>query len=362
MRSYERFRLGAVPKGLIILFCVIGLLLSVGGALLVGTLGGGARDVGQQNTCRSNMRNLTIAANQYEARMGRYPGYMNVLLKQDGNPYLNSSTNEPEPVSWAVELLADLDRIQVYEAWRNPTPLPAEMRQPRVEDLICPGDPQKDLPARLSYVVNSGMRDAAVATPANTSGGAMSAGMPRDWKANGMFFDYYSDDRLVKKQNSTRGPMIVMRSGEVRDKKSMTIMFTENLEATTYAYEAGQFPNGISQTETAWGCVWGVGSVMPGSGMPVMTPSQDLQRPNEGVEKTPHQPDYKYCRPSSKHIGGFNVGMADGSVRFMSDKISYLVYAKLMAGDDAGAKIAGTQTLVDPSFRMYQLNDSDLLP
>jgi len=367
MGSHIRARLGAAPKGLIILFCVIGLLLSVGGALLVGTLGGARDSVDRQKNCRNNLANVSKAATMYDQRMGRYPGYMNALRRTDGSVYVNPTTMQTEPVSWAVELLADLDRMQLYEQWRANPPTPVETRQPMMEIFVCPLDPAKKTPARLSYVANSGMRDAPSSTPANSGGSGMAgAGIPRDWMANGMFFDNYSDDPLIKTTASQRGPTIVMRSGQIRDPKDRTIMFIENTDATKYVFERSYFSAGASQAEIVWGCNWGVGSytVSSRNSLPSsMTPPADLYRPNESVGKaSPELADYKYCRPSSKHSGGFNVAFANGQVAFLSDRISYFIYAKLMASDDAGVRNAGAQTTLDPTFRGYQMNDSDLNP
>jgi len=369
MKSANRFRLGAVPKGLIILFCVIGLLLSVGGALLVGTLGGARDSVNHQIACRNNLANLSKAAILYDQRMGKYPGYMNTLRRTDGSVYVNPTTMQTEPVSWAVELLADLDRMQLYEQWRANPPTPVETRQPMMEIFVCPLDPAKTTPGRLCYVANSGMRDAPSSTPATSSGGSGgfgSVGIPRDWQANGMFFDNYSDDPLIKTKATQRGPQIVMRSGQIRDPKDRTIMFIENTDATKYVFERSYFSAGASQAEIVWGCNWGVGAITPvggNSSPPSMTPPADLYRPNEAVGKaSPELADYKYCRPSSKHSGGFNVAFANGQVAFLSDRISYFIYAKLMASDDSGAKMAGTQTTLDPTFRGYQMNDADLNP
>jgi len=189
--------------------------------------------------------------------------------------------------------------------------------------------------------------------------------MPRDWLANGVFFDNYSDDPLVMTEQSKRGPTVVMRGMQVRDPKDKTIMLTENLDATKYVYDEDDFPaRDPSQAEIIWGSVWNSGTLKftTNTQPPDVTLPVDVLRPNAGIEKGPHPLDYKYCRPSSAHPGGFNVAFVAGNVIFMRDTISYFIYAKLMASDDANVKIAGTETKLDPLFKGYQVTDADLNP
>jgi hypothetical protein len=350
---------------------------------------------GRQNTCRSNLSNLTTAAILYDGRNGKLPGYMNCLITQQGEAYRDPDTNELTPVSWVVELLTDLDRGPLYEMWRSSsgTNAPAAAQpsatgtgatafRPRVkiylEILTCPNDPSKvQLSGTpLSYVANTGMPDLPQAIPASAgaNGNGETVGFPRDWQANGMFFDNYSDDKLIKLDPKTRGPQVVTRLSRIRDPKDKTILFTENLDATSYVFDNWRTP---ASAEVAWGSVWAPGKSTPNpvaaqptgtrsfedilyqSTAPILEPRDDVSAPNAHNDGRKHPLEYKYCRPSSPHPDGFNVAFAGKNVMFINDKISYFVYSRLMASDDAGAKLPGSQVLIDANFRGYQIDAGD---
>lgn len=358
----------------------------------------------RQNTCRSNLSNLARAMIEHEGRNGRLPGYMNCLITQDGSPYPDPDTNEATPVSWVVELLTDIDRGPLYEMWRTsygnqptstatasatgtaaatPTGTAGTPYRERVkiflEPLICPDDSNKDQRSGtpLSYVVNSGMPDLPEAIPAasgtsgSNNGAKPTVGMPRDWQANGMFFDNYSDDKLIKTPTSKRGPQIVMQLSRVRDPKGKTILVTENLDATSYVFESWDFPK-PGQVEIVWGSVWAPGKSTPNpntethttEGNIFLEPRDDVSLPNAHNDGRKHPLEYKYCRPSSPHDGGFNVAFAGKNVMLLKDTISYFVYARLMASDDAGTKLPGSQALIDANFRGYliECGDGDFNP
>lgn len=328
-----------------------------------------------RNTCRSNLSNLATAMLMYDGRNGKLPGYMNCLITQDGSPYRDPDTNEPTPVSWVVELLSDLDRGPLYELWRTSPgkgPMATAAKRPNVkiflEPLICPNDLQRSHGSGtpLSYVVNSGMPDLPEAIPAasgtsgSNNGAKPTVGMPRDWQANGMFFDNYSDDKLIKTPTSKRGPQIVMQLSRVRDPKDKTILVTENLDATSYVFDSWDFTK-PGQVEVVWGSVWAPGKSTPNpnadthatEGKIFLEPRDDVSAPNAHNDGRKHPLEYKYCRPSSPHPDGFNVAFAAKNVIFLKGNISYFVYARLMASDDAGAKLPGSQTLIDANFRGY---------
>lgn len=345
----------------------------------------------RQDTCRSNLNNLALAAIMYGARNGKLPGYANCLVNDVGEAYRDPDSGELSPVSWCVELLADLDRGALYEMWRSsgrvgpagraivelpasaapaatdPAAAPRATTAPPqranvkvyLEILTCPNVERNDRTGTpLNYVVNTGLPDLPASKQANAgeNGAAATVGFPRDWQANGMFFDNYSDDKRIKPDAKTRGPQIVMRLAGNRDPKDKTILITENLDATSYVFDKKLVPDGNpALAEVIWGTVWAPGKSSPNPdeathaqrGKLILEPRDDVSAPNALNDGKAHPPGYKYCRPSSPHAGGFNVAFAAKNVQFVNDKISYYIYAKLMASDDAAAKLPGTMTRVD---------------
>jgi hypothetical protein len=339
------------------------------------------RGPSRYNTCRNNLSNLALAMIQYDGRQGHYPGYMNVLERTDESAYVDPDTGKPAPVSWVVELLPDLERAQLYEQWRTVpgrTPpageLPtgsAAMTQPHVanvkvflEILTCPSvDEIVRARTPLSYVVNTGMPDLVSAEPEMPEATPAKLGAPRDWAANGVFFDNYSDDPRIKTSSAARGPMIVMRSGLIRDPKDKTILLTENLDAGSYVVDLkADLARNPERTELDWGCIWEAGPIRDENGKLVMSPGERASAPNANRQLANQGPSYKLCRPSSSHPGGFNVAFAGKNVQFVRDTISYFIYAKLMSSDDANMKSPGSEMLIDKRFRDYEMRDEDLNP
>jgi hypothetical protein len=341
-----------------------------------------ARTPDRQNTCRSNLSNLASAMIFYDGRNGRLPGYMNALERSDGSLYVDPETGRPTAVSWCVELLPDLDRGGLYDCWklvpsagdpsaRTTGSYPRELpEKTQLEIVLCPSVNDRDPGPRLHYVVNTGMPDLpqSVSNPIATNvGGVKSADTPRDWQANGVFFDEYSESPLVKSgaqsPEKSPAPKTRMSLSRIRDPKDKTILLTENIDAGPYSLPPTELSEATpARHEIAWGCTWLPGPITIVVGKPTMSPGEGALAPNvdPGVSKRPSE--YRYARPSSSHPGGFNVAFAAKNVQFVSDKISYTIYAKLMASDDANAKLPGSDNLLDSGFRSYTVTDEDLNP
>lgn len=341
----------------IILSCLGAFAVVFVGHLVISVVAA-ARAVSQRDACRAKLHELAVAAKQYDERHGCLPGYMNVLATSDGTPVVDPQTGRPTPVSWVVQLLPELNQRPLYERWQAGRAMTEDL-----DTSVCPSDSVAGESQRMSFVANTGLRDlpAAILPQGND------LGMPRDWPANGLFFDNYSDDARVKPIAHERGPQVEMhmRKGShsdwIRDPRDKTIMFTENLDATTFVFRPGDFADGNpALTEIAWGCNWELGELTNLTATPpTLTPNTDFA-PNHGRTSESHGLDYKYCRPSSSHAGGFNVAFAGMNTIFVRDTLSYFIYAKLMASDDAGIKRPGSRTLAHPDLRVYGMSGCDM--
>jgi prepilin-type processing-associated H-X9-DG protein len=136
----------------------------------------------------------------------------------------------------------------------------------------------------LSYVANAGI---VVLTNTNA--------------ANGVFFD------LTK----TASPQFASEYLDKYDGKSNTILFSENLQATTW--------DSTKPYETIF--VWHP-TTQPTKDM--LTSGGDLKSPVTAAT----------ARPSSKHRGGVNIAFADTHVIFLKDTVDYRVYMQLMTPSD----------------------------
>jgi hypothetical protein len=374
MRGSTRARrTGITPVNVVVLILIV-----LSAAWFVLPTLNSARSDRTHNTCRSNLSNLALAMIQYDGRRGHYPGYMNVLERTDKSVYVDPDSGNPAPVSWVVELLPDLDRVQLYYQWQEipgsavnaaPTASSSSAAEPYnvkiyLEILTCPSaDHLKRAGTPLSYVVNSGMPDLVSTGPAVNSASPPQLGAPRDWAANGLFFDNYSDDPRIETSAAARGPMILMRSDLIRDPKDKTLLLTENLDAGSYVVDSrADLARNPERTELDWGCIWEAGPIRDENGKLIMSPGERASAPNANRRLANQGPNYKLCRPSSSHPGGFNVAFAGKNVQFVRDTISYAIYAKLMSSDDANMKLPGSETLIDERFRAYQMRDEDLNP
>ncbi len=298
-----------------------------------------AREVEAARACRERLAVLGRAMASYGNRNGgRLPGYLNMLKTERGVPYVDPVTKEPSPVSWAVEILPDLERAYLYADWKGPPSSPMTTTDVYLEALVCPADTSaRTTGSSLSYVANTGMPDLPTSIPAKvaTATTYASRGMPRDWQANGVFFDNFSDDPHVKRDHQMRGPMVYMRMELIRDPKDKTILLTENVDATSYRLTpASDGTNRFSHAEAAVGASYAIGSITGDSRDTLtMTPARPSLEINADVGRGDgHNMDY--CRPSSNHPGGVNVVYVDQNARFLKETISYFVLVRLMSSDD----------------------------
>jgi len=381
----------------LVVISIIGMLM----ALLLPQIQA-ARETARGNTCRSNMRAVANAVFQYGNDNGRYPGYMNVLQLENGQPFKNPNTGTLMPVSWAVLIFPYIDRRPTFDQWRKDWTNASSsssgsgsagssgggayvstrfFTDQYIDLFLCPSDPQQSKTGTpISFVVNSGQQDAVSAIPSgggSGSGGGTGGGVgiPRDWGANGMFFDNYNEHQLIKTTTTNRGPMEYMSDARVKDPHAMTIMLTENIDAQNYVFNINSGSATWQYTEVEVGSIWGLGTVDRSTTPPTMMPQltgassggntpqqtatgQDSLRINNSRGKGDGI-SYAYCRPSSNHPQSVNVAFVGQNVQQLKDSISYFVFAKLMASDDDNIKQVGANTLADAALRTYPITEAD---
>ncbi len=329
-----------------------------------------AREAARRTACTNNLRQLAVAATNFESRKNQYPGYQQLLLPQAAAAISNSSAYN-KPASWAVMLLPDLEHSDIFERWtsaqvplNNPT-----LAQP-LEVMVCGSRPTTETGTPvMSYVANAGFCPRADVDPSpfsdtDSSPYQSSSFRAAQTSANGIFMD-----RITY-------PNIKVGASELRDGSSNTLLFSENV-AASYWTSVGS-PNiadgpvvAIPPTWTAmplsagysrFGAtfVWcyatesGVVDASPPFGAaPQMPPTPEMNINGEfmvaGIGSGPTHANT--ARPSSFHANGVNAAFADGSVKFLSSELPYYVYQQLMTPH-------GTQSFM-PARINYVLNDRD---
>ncbi len=318
---------------LLVVIAIIGTLV----ALLLPAVQA-AREAARNNTCKSNIRQLALAATNYDSNRRRLPGYINDLEQPNDRSIGRQA-------SWIVMLFPYLERQNEWDVWNdfgNPLggglPSPAA---PEIELLQCPSNPSETpgFPS-CSYVANCGQMF-----------GDSTRADSREYVANGIFFD-------LSKNTSTGiipGGATDGREGDPRIKCSMdyissndgasnTMMFSESLHAFFWTYEqpesSGKAPE-FSDDKRFFGFMW-TNDAFAASPDLVLRINGDnnydvLDPPSDMTQMTE-----RLSFPSSNHTGGVNVAFGDGRVIYMIDNVEPRVYSQLMTSSRRRSQLVAT--------------------
>jgi prepilin-type N-terminal cleavage/methylation domain-containing protein len=386
---------------LLVVITIIGMLM----ALLLPAVTG-ARESARRALCMNNLKQLVTATQKYGAiHRSELPGYVNVVGK-------SSDTSNAIPGimgSWAVALLPEMDRGDVYQNYFAIDPTtstqPTSPPLPTISSFICPSDPPDDQsvdPTALSYVANCGIPDDQsynTSTPQITDNfSSPPTQMAR--ATNGVFFDHYSPKyNNLTLTGSNIVPNMVSSFDHIPDGASNTLMFTENFTpqgkdiANKFQYRvynpplsavqnqdsnypeppkstsATDIQKAVYDFERTVGFVWDPQVGDQGNNPPPLAPQKingDKNRKLASSSASPSYPptgttSYYYVRPSSVHSGGVNVAMCGGECFFLRDDVDYWVYEQLMTPDHKHSQEAAATsgTYNHPINAAYILDEND---
>ncbi|MFW6116810.1 MAG: DUF1559 domain-containing protein [bacterium] len=284
----------------------------------------------RQTHCSNKIRALALAAMNFEISRNRYPGYQEI----------NSADR---PTSWAVQLLPYLERPDLMDRWNSEMDFDYGTLMPALEIMVCDNVTTLDagIPA-TTYVANAGFYP-----PSQTQDALEAAQKP----ANGVFHDRIS---YAGKQ--------VSRS-EIRDGLSNTLLVSENLSAsrwpaignplggpdTPLSSFSGLPKKYFSHNRFGATFVWLYAGEPVDSGAADPLPVQPVMRINGELLTRPHvdadgPPSAEYAGLSAFHPDGVNAAFADGSVKLLSNALSYQAYQQLMtphgAKSDAPVRVS----------------------
>jgi hypothetical protein len=303
---------------------------------------GGRRGASRRDLCEFRQQQSAAALLQFEAMQGHFPGYRNLQAVADGGerrpsswvfsvlPYLGYKPVPGTDLGGDFRAIAEDKAIErpylpLFKRYgpAGPDDLRGEKPAARILELLCPDDPTRLAPTpenRLSWVVNTGMPDAAVRQT------GMSA-PPADWNANGVFMNQFDDGAAEK-------PLVSLAWIEAHDGANTTLLLSENVDAGEWT-DVG---------ESLLGFVW---VAEEANGQP--TRGGKLWGINEHTGEG--DGSLKFARPSSFHPGGVNVVYASGQTQFMDQEIDWLVFTRLLTPDGAAAKFPGTSDPVPEAYR-----------
>ena len=316
---------------LLVVIAIIGILV---GLLLPAVQA--AREAARRMSCSNNVRQLGIALHNYHDTFKRLPP--SFIARTDG-------TSD----SWSVQarLLPYIEQANLQNLidWNRPYGQQSAVARTRVPTLLCPSevkdeprlDPQPSDPNfahyPLSYCGNMG--EWFIYSPGNRSTGT------------GLF--------VVNGRNTFAG---------ILDGLSNTLAFAEVKAWTPYIRDGGtpsnlgDVPPSVPTAVSALGgsfktnsghTEWVDGRIHQTGFTTTFTPNRKIPHTDSGIlydidfnssreGKSISNNTYAAVTSRSYHTGGVQVGMVDGSVRFLSQEIS--IQAWRAAGTPAGGEVS----------------------
>ncbi|MDG1895039.1 MAG: DUF1559 domain-containing protein [Fuerstiella sp.] len=256
-----------------------------------------AREAARRTQCKNNLAQLTIGLHNYQASFRCLPpGVVN-----ESGPVQN--IEEGYHMSWIAQTLPVMDQGPMFQQIDfNQGAYGANnssVRTTQIPTFMCPSD--------------YGQQNGGIII-SNYAGVAGGENVPVDTDNNGLFF-----------LNSSVSCM------QIRDGASNTIMVGERRSDDTPGTDLG-WMSGTSAT------LRNTGVRINDSAQRTWNNAGRAAGYETGVDETQPgdspEPDYATGGFSSRHVGGSQVALADGSVRFLSENIGLKVYQNLGNRDD----------------------------
>nr|WP_039961673.1 DUF1559 domain-containing protein [Rhodopirellula europaea] len=372
---------------LLVVITIIGILMG----LLIPAVNS-ARETARRNQCSTQIKNLSLAAIQYENAKGELPGYVQSFGRFAGggdpsDPGNTSTTSHMKIGTWAVALLPWLDAQPTYEHWTEDRyPIQhsgasgAEheatgsvagggegfhtLAAPNLAIMQCPSNPVAQGSNGVnSYIANTGLCHSTGSSDFQAAVGFLES---QD-RANGVFNCKYNVIRsgMSPPRHSGEGPKV--RLDDFKDGAGNTLLFSENVQALPWfmpglvnasdlTVASGETDVVFSQFDARYihGMVWhyadpdsgnvsfpwnrlGTGAPVPPTAVNSLikingggtTVSEEIFNLQLGASNATSLAPL-LARPSSAHTDGVNAAMADGGTRFIPDNIDYRVYQALL--------------------------------
>lgn len=308
-----------------------------------------ARESSRRSTCLSNIRQLAMAATQFDGRMRKYPPLFGELPVQK-----RRSAASERWTTWAVLLLPDVEQAQLYDAYARGDAKPPEVY---IETYMCPSNSTAERSGNaMSYAANAGM----------------SASVTEQKPANGAFLNrIYESKAAVVDGHWKDGRDKTLAFSERNDALGYDVMGWNGMNANPNNPEEDHIDRGVvdeAHEDRVWGpafvwhydepskCAYINGPIcgctpfdeppcvpLPAgryvSSTCTFICNVDRRAPN--------------AKPSSEHGGGVNVAYASGRAGFLREDIDYRIYRALMTLNQA-------QSDVPPEERTFIVDEAEL--
>lgn len=348
---------------LLVVIAIIGTLV----ALLLPAVQS-AREAARNNTCKNNLKQLSLAMMGMDTQTQKLPGYVNALVD------VNDKTHGRR-ASWVVMAFPYMESTALWDRWNsdfttNFAAGPPNQIAPAVEGLTCPTDPP-DVPGEswCNYTANSGQ--------GFTDSTRTTADANTESAADGVFFDNAHNVDIISsgaKDNRENQPPLQMSISYIssNDGTSKTLMLSENLHSWYYAYpqsggeaytvgfDATKDLSPIKDAKHIFGFIWknnpaGIERINGDKNFDKATPPASmLDFAVQGTTGSPIYEDYGY--PSSGHPGGVNVAFCDGHLVLIAETIEPRIYAQLMTSNHKRSKLVVNNV---PDRKLPQPSDDE---
>jgi prepilin-type N-terminal cleavage/methylation domain-containing protein/prepilin-type processing-associated H-X9-DG protein len=341
---------------LVELLVVIAIIATLVGLLLPAVQS--AREAARRNSCMNNLKQLGVAAQQYDSQKQVLPGWRN----RHPNSAIAPTTGIG--ISWPIALMPNLEKSDVYRSWETALAsnggIPLS-KDPYISFLTCPSSPpDSDADPVISYAANIG---STVVTAMAANG--------TQWKGDGVLLDGIGGG--ASSYGGSRSNVDSISNG---DGATNTLLFAEKcgaLIAATPRYNA--IPPAIPATAGLAPGTNLVGSAavnqVPGFGLFALLNASDPKTintsatfPNAGGTTAGWE-----STPSSKHPGGVLATFCDGHVQLVKDSLGPRVYAQLLTSDSKwdptnsyytnSANVKGTLAGSSSDTNPYKLSEGD---
>lgn len=354
MTTTQRRR-GFTLVELLVVIAIIGVLVG----LLLPAINA-ARETARQATCTNNLKELALAATNYQTSRDHFPGLVQLekMATSVSVDYFPDTPSQRDiEVSWAGKLLPQLDSAGTWDSLiQGNLNLSANLNSnrddlPQLSIFLCPSEARTSAnDPGLSYVANSGAAD-HLRSSTNDD--------PSDFAENGIFHN-----RISSQSYFQDGPRV--SSNIIKDGSSMTLLFSENVQRdvlggnvnTSWLRSSALLSGDPLAEESVYGMMWVVDSNSPLDPSQAGTQFRFNQEPVVPTNSYAAQ-TYQYARPSSEHPEVFIAAFADGHTKAIRANIEYRVYQQLMTCKGAKARWPGTNS-VGGSIQANSLDTQDL--
>jgi prepilin-type processing-associated H-X9-DG protein len=180
---------------------------------------------------------------------------------------------------------------------------------------------------------------------------------PFDCPAYGVFLYHYvfaNEPAKASASLALRNASTVRISDLARwDGAATTLLLSENIQASMWCgldIRAADPFQPFPMMEARIGMIW----------QPTLTPNDAQKINGRKDEGDDVAQGFDFVRPSANHSGGVNATMADGSARFLSDEMDYLVYILIMTPNGRQAWDPGQKVLSGPQAFISAVRDTTL--